>query len=38
VPTAELRRLGADGAAVLLQADEGGLPGRILGASIVKLK
>jgi hypothetical protein len=38
VSTAELRKLGADGAAVLLQADDAGLPGRILGASIVKLK
>ncbi|SEC23210.1 hypothetical protein SAMN05444161_0752 [Rhizobiales bacterium GAS191] len=38
VSAAELRKLGADSAAVLLQADSGGLPGRILGAAIVKLK
>jgi hypothetical protein len=38
VSTAELRKLGADGAAVLLQANNGGLPGRILGAAMVKLK
>ena len=38
VSAAELRRLGADSAAVLLQTENAGLPGRILGASIVKLK
>jgi hypothetical protein len=38
VPTAEIRKLGADGAAVLLQSDAGGLPGPILGAALVSLK
>jgi hypothetical protein len=38
VSEAEIRKLGADGAAVLLQTDAGGLPGPILGAAILKLK
>jgi hypothetical protein len=37
VPAAELRKLGADGAAVLLQTETGGLPGPILGAALAKL-
>jgi hypothetical protein len=37
VPMAELRKLGADGAAVLLQTDRAGLPGPILGAALAKL-
>ena len=38
VSTADIRKLDADGAAILLQANDGGLPGPILGATIVKLK
>jgi hypothetical protein len=38
VATADIRKLDADGAAILLQASDGGLPGEILGATIVKLK
>jgi hypothetical protein len=38
VSTADIRKLDADGAAILLQASDGGLPGPILGATIVKLK
>ncbi|MFI5015516.1 MAG: DUF1223 domain-containing protein [Hyphomicrobiales bacterium] len=38
VSTADIRKLGADGAAILLQANNGGLPGPILGAAIIKLK
>ncbi len=38
VPAAEIRKLGADGAVVLLQTDVGGLPGPILGAALVSLK
>ncbi len=38
VATADIRKLDADGAAILLQANDGGLPGPILGATIVKLK
>ncbi|MBV8765606.1 MAG: DUF1223 domain-containing protein [Hyphomicrobiales bacterium] len=38
VATADIRKLDADGAAILLQASNGGLPGEILGATIVKLK
>ncbi len=38
VSTADIRKLDADGAAILLQASDGGLPGEILGATIVKLK
>jgi hypothetical protein len=38
VPASEIRKLGADGAAVLLQANDGGLPGPILGAAVAKLK
>jgi len=38
VSTADIRDTGADSAAVFLQAQKDGLPGAILGASIVKLK
>ena len=38
VPTAQIRDLGADGAAILLQADNEGLPGQILGAALTKLQ
>ena len=38
VPTADIRQTGADSAAILLQTQKGGLPGAIIGASIVKLK
>jgi hypothetical protein len=38
VSAADVRQAGADSAAVLLQAQNGGLPGAILGAAIVKLK
>ncbi|MBV8962592.1 MAG: DUF1223 domain-containing protein [Hyphomicrobiales bacterium] len=38
VSTADIRKLNADGAAILLQANAGALPGEILGATIVKLK
>jgi hypothetical protein len=37
VPAADIRKLGADGAAILLQSDAGGLPGPILGAALAKL-
>jgi hypothetical protein len=37
ISTAELRKLGADSAAILLQSDAGGLPGPILGAALAKL-
>src|SRR5271169_1529511 len=38
ISTADIRQAGADSAAVLLQADKGGLPGAVLGAAIIKLK
>ncbi|MGC1574617.1 MAG: DUF1223 domain-containing protein [Beijerinckiaceae bacterium] len=38
VSTADIRKLDADGAAILFQASVGGMPGPILGATIVKLK
>jgi hypothetical protein len=38
VSAAEIRKLGADGAAILLQSDAGGLPGPILGAALTRLK
>ncbi|MBV9975645.1 MAG: DUF1223 domain-containing protein [Hyphomicrobiales bacterium] len=38
VSAADIRKLHADGAAILLQTSEGGLPGEILGATIVTLK
>jgi hypothetical protein len=38
VPTAEISQAGADGAALLLQVDKGGLPGPILGAAMATLK
>ena len=38
VSAADIRKLDADGAAILLQTDDAGLPGPILGAALVKLK
>jgi hypothetical protein len=37
VSIADIRKLGADGVAILLQSDAGGLPGPILGAALAKL-